>query len=306
MLFRSTPFVRRPSTSTPARRAAIGSSSYPRGRAAAWNAAWLWEIAAADKRLGAHRVGCAGFVGDVGNWQEDRYHNAHYPDNDIGWAYRVGLARYLCLPLCEAGSLCRDAGRQRWTPTVTTRWSVPRAAAARCAPGRGPGTTAPATSWFAWARRPASGKGWTWTWKCYLFTRYRPSDIRVWIRPGGQDMHFEDSGANGFELPGAAPSADTAFKDVAYDVTIAATQTFNNGQYGHSIATRGPGTEAKAAIESKIAGYRAALADVQPLTNRRTKFVVLAFESSGSVDGPLKLVNVREQRASRRWGPDRR
>ena len=79
--------------------------------------------------------------------------------------------------------------------------------------------------------------------------------------------------SNGFELPGAAPSADTAFKDVAYDVTIAATQTFNNGQYGHSIATRGPGTEAKAAIESKIAGYRAALADVQPLTNRRTNFL---------------------------------
>ena len=44
-------------------------------------------------------------------------------------------------------------------------------------------------------------------------------------------------------------------------------------------ATRG--SEAKAAIESKIEGYRAALADVQPLTNRRTKFVVLAFESSG-------------------------
>jgi hypothetical protein len=36
-----------------------------------------------------------------------------------------------------------------------------------------------------------------------------------------------------------------------------------------------------AANECKIAGYRAALADVQPLTYRRTKFVVLAFESSG-------------------------
>ena len=84
-------------------------------------------------------------------------------------------------------------------------------------------------------------------------------------------------------------------------MTIAATQTFNNGQYGHSIATRGPGTEAKAAIESKIAGYRAALADVQPLTNRRTKFVVLAFESSGWTDPTVqKLVNVWEQQASRR------
>jgi hypothetical protein len=113
-------------------------------------------------------------------------------------------------------------------------------------------------------------------------------DIRVRIRPGGQDMHFEYSGANGFELPGAAPSADTAFKDVAYDVNIAATQTFNNGQ-----------SVQKAAIESKIAGYRAALADVQPLTNRRTKFVVLAFESSGWTDPTVqKLVNVWEQQAS--------
>jgi hypothetical protein len=62
-----------------------------------------------------------------------------------------------------------------------------------------------------------------------------------------------------------------------------------------------------AAIESKIAGYRAALADVQPLTNRRTKFVVLAFESSGWTNPTVqKLVNVWEQRALRRLGPDRR
>ncbi len=46
---------------------------------------------------------------------------------------------------------------------------------------------------------------------------------------------------------------------------------------------------------------------MQPLTNRRTKFVVLAFESSGWT-GPTvqKLVNVWEQQASRRLGPDRR
>ena len=50
-----------------------------------------------------------------------------------------------------------------------------------------------------------------------------------------------------------------------------------------------------------------ALADVQPLTNRRTKFVVLAFESSGWTDPTVqKLVNVWEQQASRRLGPDRR
>ena len=103
-------------------------------------------------------------------------------------------------------------------------------------------------------------------------------------------MHFEDSGANGFELPGAAPSADMTFKDVACDVTIAATQTFNND--GHSIATRA-WYRGDSAIESKIAGYRAALVDVQPLTNCRTKFVVLAFESSGWTD-PTAVQNVWE------------
>jgi hypothetical protein len=115
----------------PARRTAIGSSSFPWRRAAAWSAAW--EIAAADKRFGAHwssvradRVGCAGFVGDVGTWQ---CHNTHYPDDDVGREYRAGLARYLCLPLCETASSAADAGRPRWTPMGTTRWSVPRAAA---------------------------------------------------------------------------------------------------------------------------------------------------------------------------------
>jgi hypothetical protein len=99
---------------------------------------------------------------------------------------------------------------------------------------------------------------------------------------------------------------------VAYDVTIAATQTFNNGQY-RSIATRarrtrGSGTEAKAAIESKIAGCRAALADVQPLTNRRTKLVRGAGLRIVRLDGPTvqKLVNVVErQQGSRRLGPTR-
>jgi hypothetical protein len=50
----------------------------------------MGEIAAADNAhwssARADRVGCAGFVGDVGNWQEDHYHNAHYLDDDIGRA----------------------------------------------------------------------------------------------------------------------------------------------------------------------------------------------------------------------------
>jgi hypothetical protein len=265
---------------------------------------------AADKRLGAHwrahRVGCAGeFVGDVGSWQEDRYHNTRYPDDDVGRAYRVGLVRYLCLPLCEAVSLSRGCGEAALDPNGDH--------VLVCSKGRG-------GQMGAWKKARHDGahnilvrlgkaaglrEGADMDLEVpYLFTRYGPSDMRVRIRPGGQDMHFEDSGANGFDLPGAAPSADTAFIAVVYDVTIAATQTFNHGQYGHSIATRGPGTETKAGIESKIAGYRAALANVQ-LTNRRTKFVVLTFESSGWTDPTVqKLVNVWEQQASRRLGPD--
>ena len=110
-------------------------------------------------------------------------------------------------------------------------------------------------------------------------------DLALEIWPSGQHMLFEDSGANGFELPGATPSGDTVVDDAAYDVTIAETQTFNNGQYGRSIATRGPGTEGKAAIESEIAGRGPALAE--PLT----KFVVLAFESSGWTDNTVVCRN---------------
>ncbi len=47
----------------------------------------------------------------------------------------------------------------------------------------------------------------------YLFTRYRPGDIRVRIRPGGQVVRAVGAPVtcifrgqpNGFELPGAAP-----------------------------------------------------------------------------------------------------
>jgi hypothetical protein len=70
----------------------------------------MGEIAAVDKRLGAHwssvradRVGCAGFVGNVGSSQEDRYHNTLYPDDDFGRAYRLGLT--VPLPATVRGGL---------------------------------------------------------------------------------------------------------------------------------------------------------------------------------------------------------
>ena len=53
--------------------------------------------------------------------------------------------------------------------------------------------------------------------------------------------------------------------------------------------------------KSKIAGCRAALAVVQQLSNRRTKFVVLAFESSSWTEPTVQTAgHAWEQRASRR------
>ena len=52
-------------------------------------------------------------------------------------------------------------------------------------------------------------------------------------------------------------------------------------------------------LRPEIAGYRTALATVQPLTNRHTKFVELASESSGWTDSTVqRLVNVWEQSAA--------
>mgnify|MGYP007124599559 CR=1 FL=1 len=73
----------------------------------------LEALAATDKRLKAHwtsitddKAGCSGFLSDVGSWQEDRYHHRHYPEDDIGRAFRVAAARTLCLPLVPEGTMC--------------------------------------------------------------------------------------------------------------------------------------------------------------------------------------------------------
>ena len=84
----------------------------------------------------------------------------------------------------------------------------------------------------------------------------------------GQDMHSEDSGANGFELPGAAPSANTVFKDrgLRHD--------HRSNAHIQQRPRECPGTEAKADREQDrgVQGGRATAH--QPL-------VVPAFESSG-------------------------
>ena len=123
-----TPCARRTSASTPARRAAIGSSSYPRGRAAAWGRSRRRTGGSARTGAACGRTESgAGFVDDFGSWQKDRYHNTHYPDDDVGRAYRVGLARYLCLPLCEAASLCRGCGEAALDEVLGTRTPPSRA-----------------------------------------------------------------------------------------------------------------------------------------------------------------------------------
>ena len=127
----------------------------------------------------------------------------------------------------------------------------------------------------------------------YLHTQYRPSDIRVTRRDGGPDMEFEDD-TGGLILGGGSDPergphpGDSPVRAIAYDVTIAATQTYYNGQYGHHTATQGPGTQAAAATTEKIKKYKEKLANIRPETNHRTKFEVLAFESSGWTDGRVK------------------
>jgi hypothetical protein len=96
-------------------------------------------------------------------------------------------------------------------------------------------------------------------------------------------MHFEDSGANGFELPGAAPSADTAFKDVAYDVTIAATHTLKHrpirpllrDAMSRYSSTRVRRRKPPPRVRSQVQGGPRGRATAH---TARTKFAALAFE----------------------------
>jgi hypothetical protein len=115
----------------------------------------------------------------------------------------------------------------------------------------------------------------------YLFTQRHQGEDPA-RRPGHS---FRGQQRQQVRAPGRRTSADTAFKGVAYDAPSAATQTFNNGQYGHSIATRRPGSEAKPPSRARRSRYRAALADVQPLTNRRTKFEAVGGLRIVRVDG---------------------
>ena len=119
--------------------------------------------------------------------------------------------------------LQKDAGRPRWTPTVTTHWSVPRAATALWPPGRKPGTTTRTIP----LGTPGQGS--------------RPQGR------GGHDVEVPDRPVHPVHVYRPATSRvrirpDRHFKDVAYDAAIAAT---HNGQYGHSIATRGSPSRAR-------------------------------------------------------------
>jgi hypothetical protein len=168
----------------------------------------------------------------------------------------------------------------RRTPTVTTRWCVPRVASARWTPGRKPGTTAPATSCTpGQCSRPQGRVG------------RRGSAPPVHPVPA-QRHQGENRPGHAFRgqqrkrrrAPGRRPLGRHGLQGRGlHDRSNANIQQ----RPIRPLATQGAGTEAKAAIQSKIAGYRAALADVQPLTNRLTKFLVLAPESlSGWTAGP--------------------
>ncbi len=115
-------------------------------------------------------------------------------------------------------------------------------------------------------------------------------------------MHFEASGANGFELPRRRPLGRHGLQGRG----LRRGHRSNANIQQRPISTATPWRR-EVPVRRRESRHREALADVQPLTNRHTKFVALAFESSAWTDSTLqRLVNVWEQQPSRPLGPDRR
>ena len=69
------------------------------------------------------------------------------------------------------------------------------------------------------------------------------------------------------------------------------------GQFGLSTAANGPGTELKKATDKKRAKYRKMVAASLPESNRRARFEVLAFESSGYTSPIVKSLVKEWERA---------
>ncbi len=114
-------------------------------------------------------------------------YNEYSPDDDIGQAYRAGLARYVCLPLCKVASLCRGCGEAALDPDGDH--------ALVCSNGRGGQMGGWKKARHDGARNilvclgKAAGlrEGADMDVEVpYLINRYRPRDIRVRIQPGGQ------------------------------------------------------------------------------------------------------------------------
>ena len=146
-----------------------------------------------------------------------------------------------------------------------------------------------------------------WCWCAQLcFSVCRLFVLQYYISTNGTYLHvYTVYICSQLQPTGSRAPPPSAFKDVAYDV---ATQHIQQRPIRplHCDAMSRYGGESRHREQDRgVPWYRAALADVQPLTNRRTKFVVLTFEPSGWTDPTVqKLVNVWEQQASRDvWAP---
>lgn len=143
------------------------------------------------------------------------------------------------------------------------------------------------------------------------YSAKRPSDILVRHsrhRARGEegDLLIMNDGGGAQQGAQQRHYADSRFRNTSYDVTIAATQKIENGQFGYSTAAHGPGTEVKKLAAAKHAKYKTTTAQSLPESDRRTRFAVLGFESSGYAGSTVRaLVAGWETQAERRMGPGR-
>ena len=262
----------------------------------------LTTIASNDTRLDAHLrsiradpAGCVGFMYDYASWQEGRHSRYHYPNDDIHHAFRIAAARLRAIPIVRGGTTCAgctgdldehaDHGLScnRGTRYCMGSWKTKRHDAC---------TGIIYRLGVAAGLRPGDHIQ---TEVRDLYSAKRPSDILVWRprseRAAGEETAFRfnhDAGGLGpsNSLHHGVHHTNNNFRDTSYDITIAATQAVNQGQFGFYTAAHGSGTMMKKPEATKRNAHDNMIATTPPEANRRARFQVLGFESSGCTSTP--------------------
>jgi hypothetical protein len=282
-----------------------------------------------DTRLRAHWTsiradpqGCLGFLRDYSSWDPGRYNTNHYPDDDVHRAARVAICRTLSLPIVAEGTRC--AGCLGELDPHADHALV-------CTVGSGGQMAAYKTSrhndvvgvLYTLGKASGLSPGSGILKEVHLgSTPSRPSDIHVrprthvrFLKREDRDMDVGDlavAGAGAVAEQARHAVGDANFRDVAYDVTIVATQKISCNQFGYLIATTGVGAEARKATRDKKRKFRDNVRRLEqwggpgPRAESRLRFQPLAFESSGYTAPPVKaLLDEWGRMADKRLGPGR-